>query len=165
MPTFKEDIKLGTKVAQLKTADYGDKSITIAKLAEEIWDKIKNEYLRLDGTNQLTGNLNMGGKNILNVGVMNTKEIKGLLSLASAIRFDNYRIAFGKYDVDAGYNPSFEEFGSMDDGELDMQGYMQALGFKTTNRANLGLLNNDGEVLLSMQDVEIDELLNSVFDS
>lgn len=163
MPTFKEDIKLGTKVAQLKTADYGDKSITIAKLAEEIWDKIKNEYLRLDGTNQLTGNLNMGGKNILNVGAMNTKEIKGLLSLASAIRFDDYRIAFGKYGVDAGYNPSFEEFGSMDDGELDMQGYMQALGFKTTNRANLGLLNNDGEVLLSMQDVEIDELLNSVF--
>lgn len=163
MPTFKEDIKLGTKVAQLKTADYGDKSITIAKLAEEIWDKIKNEYLRLDGTNQLTGNLNMGGKNILNVGAMNTKEIKGLLSLSSAIRFDDYRIAFGKYGVDAGYNPSFEEFGSMDDGELDMQGYMQALGFKTTNRANLGLLNNDGEVLLSMQDVEIDELLNSVF--
>lgn len=163
MPTFEYDVKLGTKVAQLKTADYGDKSITIIKIAEEIWDKLKNEYLRLDGTNHLTGNLNMGGKNVVDVGTMNTKEIKGWLPLSSAIRFDDYRIAFGKYDPNVNYNPEFEEFGSMDDGELDMQGYITALGFKTSQRSNLGLLNNDGEVILSMQDIEIDNLFNSVF--
>ncbi len=34
MPTFKQDIKLGTDVPQMKTDDYNDKSVTEEKLAD-----------------------------------------------------------------------------------------------------------------------------------
>lgn len=34
MPTFRQDEKLGTKVPQIKTADFNDKSVTTEKLAE-----------------------------------------------------------------------------------------------------------------------------------
>lgn len=35
MPTFREDIRLGTKVPQMKTDDYNDKSVTTKKLADK----------------------------------------------------------------------------------------------------------------------------------
>lgn len=35
MPTFRDDIRLGTKVPQMKTDDYNDKSVTTAKLADK----------------------------------------------------------------------------------------------------------------------------------
>lgn len=35
MPTFREDIRLGTKVPQMKTEDYEDRSVTTEKLANE----------------------------------------------------------------------------------------------------------------------------------
>lgn len=34
MPTFREDVRLGTKVPQLKTEDYNDKSVTAEKIAD-----------------------------------------------------------------------------------------------------------------------------------
>lgn len=163
MPTFEYDIKLGTKVAQLKTADYGDKSITINKLAEEIWNKLKSEYLRLDGTNRLAGNLNMGGKNIIEVGTIETNEVKERKALGVAIRLEDSIIKFGQYEVNADYNPSFEEFANMDMGDLTMQGFVYANGYFTNIRTNLGLLNNNGEVILSMSDTEIDDCFASVF--
>lgn len=54
--------------------------IEINQIADEVWDKLKNEYLRLDGGNAMHGDLKMNHKMILNL-----SEIRGALDMGAAI--------------------------------------------------------------------------------
>ena len=201
MPTFREDIRLGTKVPQMKTEDYEDRSvttekladkavtsekletgavlrdniqegavgtqeiennaITIEKIAQAVWDKLKNEYLRIDGSNFMHSDLSLNDHNIRGV-----KEISNISALPIVIAFnkDGYDVKFEQWSTsggDEGASPDF--IGGFSGGELEVPLNITAAGFKTNDRSTLGLLNNNSEVITAMTDSDIDSCISSVF--
>ena len=200
MPTFREDIRLGTKVPQMKTEDYEDRSvtteklanyavtseklgtgavlrdniqdgavgtheiensaITIEKIAQAVWDKLKDEYLRIDGSNFMHSNLGLNDHNIIGV-----KEIGNLSALPTVIAFnkDGYDVKLEKWETSGDDNPYPRSIGGFDGGRFEVPLDVTAVGFKTHNRSVLGLLNNNSEVITAMTDSDIDSCIISVF--
>lgn len=200
MPTFREDIRLGTKVPQMKTEDYEDRSVTTEKLADEavtseklgtgavlrdniqdgavgtdeiensaitiekiaqaVWDKLKDEYLRIDGSNFMQSDLGLNNRNIKGV-----KEIRNIDALPIVIAFnkDGYDIKLEKWETSGDDNPYPRSLGGFDGGGFDVPLDITAVGFKTHNRSVLGLLNNNSEVITAMTDSDIDSCITSVF--
>ena len=200
MPTFREDIRLGTKVPQMKTEDYEDRSvtteklanyavtseklgtgavlrdniqdgavgtheiensaITIEKIAQAVWDKLKDEYLRIDGSNFMHSNLGLNDHNIIGV-----KEIGNLSALPTVIAFnkDGYDVKLEKWETSGDDNPYPRSIGGFDGGRFEVPLDVTAVGFKTHNRSVLGLLNNNSEVITAMTDSDIDSCISSVF--
>lgn len=196
MPTFREDIRLGTKVPQMKTEDYedasvttekiADKAITESKLAEhavtssilgngavensnikdgsitnekiaaEVWSKIKDEYLRVDGDNGMTAALNMGGNTITRVG-----SIVSNFTPNTFIRFLDSQVSIGAFD-DEDHGVSIPQWVTIWR-DSSFYGSVEAAGFKTKDRSTLGLLNNNSEVITAMTDSDIDSCIASVF--
>lgn len=140
-------------------------AILIKNLAQEIWDKLKDEYLRRDGTTYMNGDIDLNNNSIVKVKCISTKETKGTSTLPSTMIFQDgeYEILFGKYYNDSGDNIVLETYGGINDGNLEMKGDMQAHGFKTKDRTLLGLLNNNAEVVLALSDTEIDVCFTGVF--
>lgn len=200
MPTFREDIRLGTKVPQMKTEDYEDRSvtteklhdeavtesklaehavtssilgngaveriniqegavgsneiennaITIEKIAQAIWDKLKNEYLRLDGGNSMKNTLDMGGNSI--------DRVNSIESNSSSPVFINLRNA----EVTIGANDDEDQGVSVPQWvtiwrDTSFYGNVEAAGFKTHDRSKLGLLNNNGGVAKPLNSGEIQQ--------
>lgn len=200
MPTFREDIRLGTKVPQMKTEDYEDRSVTTEKLANEavtseklgtgavlrdniqdgavgtdeiensaitiekiaqaVWDKLKDEYLRIDGSNFMQSDLGLNNRNITGV-----KEIRNIEALPIVIAFnkDGYDIKLEKWETSGDDNPYPRSLGGFNGGEFEVPLDITAVGFKTHNRSVLGLLNNNSEVITAMTDSDIDSCITSVF--
>ena len=201
MPTFREDIRLGTKVPQMKTEDYEDRSvttekladkavtseklgtgavlrdniqdgavgtqeiennaITIEKIAQAVWDKLKNEYLRIDGSNFMHSDLSLNDHNIRGV-----KEISNISALPIAIAFnkDGYDVKLEKWETSGGDDDPYpSSIGGFDGGSFEVPLDVTAVGFKTHNRSVLGLLNNNSEVITAMTDSDIDSCISSVF--
>lgn len=200
MPTFREDIRLGTKVPQMKTEDYEDRSVTTEKLADEavtseklgtgavlrdnihdgavgtheiennaitiekiaqaVWDKLKDEYLRIDGSNFMHSDLGLNDHNIRGV-----KEISNISSLPIVISFnkDGYDIKLEHWETSGDDNPYPRSIGGFDGGSFEVPLDVTAVGFKTHNRSVLGLLNNNSEVITAMTDSDIDSCISSVF--
>lgn len=201
MPTFREDIRLGTKVPQMKTEDYEDRSVTTEKLADEavtseklgtgavlrvniqegavgtqeiennaitiekiaqaVWDKLKDEYLRIDGSNFMHSDLGLNDHNIRGV-----KEIRNISALPIVIAFnkDGYDIKLERWETSGGdADPYPRSIGGFDDGSFEVPLDVTAVGFKTHNRSVLGLLNNNSEVITAMTDSDIDSCIISVF--
>ena len=201
MPTFREDIRLGTKVPQMKTEDYEDRSvttekladkavtseklgtdavlrdniqdgavgtqeiennaITIEKIAQAVWDKLKNEYLRIDGSNFMHSDLSLNDHNIRGV-----KEISNISALPVVIAFnkDGYDIKLEKWETSGGDDDPYpRSIGGFDGGSFEVPLDVTAVGFKTHNRSVLGLLNNNSEVITAMTDSDIDSCISSVF--
>ena len=201
MPTFREDIRLGTKVPQMKTEDYEDRSvttekladkavtseklgtgavlrdniqegavgtqeiennaITIEKIAQAVWDKLKNEYLRIDGSNFMHSDLSLNDHNIRGV-----KEISNISALPIVIAFnkDGYDVKLEKWETSGGDDDPYpRSIGGFDGGSFEVPLDVTAVGFKTHNRSVLGLLNNNSEVITAMTDSDIDSCISSVF--
>ena len=201
MPTFREDIRLGTKVPQMKTEDYEDRSvttekladkavtseklgtgavlrdniqdgavgtdeiennaITIEKIAQAVWDKLKNEYLRIDGSNFMHSDLSLNDHNIRGV-----KEISNISALPIVISFnkDGYDVKLEKWETSGGDDDPYpRSIGGFDGGSFEVPLDVTAVGFKTHNRSVLGLLNNNSEVITAMTDSDIDSCISSVF--
>lgn len=138
-----------------------DGSVTIEKIAAEVWRKLKDEYLRLDGENFMKSDLKLNNNRITGI-----TELHDDKSLPSVIAFnkDGYDIKFEKYSTsggDEGTSPDF--LGGINDTEFKIPLSMIADGFKTHNRTTLGLLNNDGEVVTAMTDSDIDKCVAMVF--
>lgn len=211
MPTFREDIRLGTKVPQMKTEDYEDRSVTteklhdeavterklaehavtssilgngavervniqegavgtqeiennsinIEKIAQAVWDKLKDEYLRIDGSNVMHSDLGLNDHNIRGV-----KEISNISALPVVIAFnkDGYDVKLEKWETSGGDDDPYpRSIGGFDDGRFEVPLDVTAVGFKTHNRSVLGLLNNNSEVITAMTDSDIDSCIKSVF--
>lgn len=200
MPTFREDIRLGTKVPQMKTEDYEDRSVTTEKLANEavtseklgtdavmrdnihegavgtneiensaitiekiaqaVWDKLKDEYLRIDGSNFMHSDLRLLDHNITGV-----KEIRNISALPVVIAFnkDGYDVKLEKWEISGDDDPYPRSIGGFDGGRFEVPLDVTAVGFKTHNRSVLGLLNNNSEVITAMTDSDIDSCIKSVF--
>lgn len=135
--------------------------ILIKNLAQEVWSKLKDEYLRLDGENFMKSDLKLNNNRITGI-----TELHDDKSLPSVIAFnkDGYDIKFEKYSTsggDEGASPDF--LGGINDTEFEIPLFMIADGFKTHNRTTLGLLNNNGEVVTAMTDSDIDKCIAMVF--
>ena len=136
-------------------------AITIEKIAQAVWDKLKNEYLRRDGSNFMQSDLGLNNHNITGV-----KEIRNIDALPIVIAFnkDGYDIKLEKWETSGGDDDQYpRSLGGFDGGEFEVPLGITAVGFKTHNRSVLGLLNNNSEVITAMTDSDIDSCIASVF--
>lgn len=138
-----------------------DQAVLVSKIANEVWEKLKNEYLRLDGRNAMKGTLNLNWHDIHNI-----KELSSSSSgLGDKIILDGdlYSIRFEEVYADSD-EPSTFFLGGLNRGVADFhESELTAKSFKTTDRTNIGLLVNDGSVGLAMTDSDIDGILAQVW--
>lgn len=134
--------------------------IEIDQIAQAVWDKIKDEYLRIDGSNFMRSDLGLNNHNIKGV-----KEIRDIKALPIVIAFnkDDYDIKLEKWETSGDDNPYPRSLGGFNGGEFEVPLDITAVGFKTHNRSVLGLLNNNSEVITAMTDSDIDSCITSVF--
>lgn len=150
------------KSVPITTKDIENNAITIAKIAQEVWDRIKAEYLSINGNNHMNANLHMNNHEI--------NLLKGIRtdSLGVELHFneDGHSVIVGAENTDGSQEPIFFPFLYIDDGELKVvDGYAEAEGYRTSSRSELGLLANDGSVATAMTDTDVDGVLKSVFNS
>ena len=135
--------------------------IEIEQIAQAVWDKLKNEYLRIDGSNFMHSDLSLNDHNITGV-----KEIRNLSALPVVIAFnkDGYDVKLERWETSGGdADPYPRSIGGFDGGSFEVPLDVTAVGFKTHNRSVLGLLNNNSEVITAMTDSDIDSCISSVF--
>lgn len=135
--------------------------IEIEQIAQAVWDKLKDEYLRIDGSNFMRSDLSLNDHNIKGV-----KEIRNINALPIVIAFDKdgYDIKLEKWETSGGDDDQYpRSLGGFDGGSFEVPLDITAVGFKTHNRSVLGLLNNNSEVITAMTDSDIDSCISSVF--
>lgn len=134
--------------------------IEIEQIAQAVWDKLKNEYLRIDGSNVMRSDLGLNDHNIRGV-----KEIRNISALPIVIAFnkDGYDVKLEKWETSGDDDPYPRSIGGFDGGRFEVPLDITAVGFKTHNRSVLGLLNNNSEVITAMTDSDIDSCIASVF--
>lgn len=135
--------------------------IEIEQIAQAVWDKLKNEYLRIDGSNFMHSDLSLNDHNIIGV-----KEIRNISALPIVIAFnkDGYDVKLEKWETSGGDDDPYpRSIGGFDGGSFEVPLDVTAVGFKTHNRSVLGLLNNNSEVITAMTDSDIDSCISSVF--
>lgn len=138
-----------------------DQAVLVSKIADEVWEKLKNEYLRLDGTNSMKGHLFINGNNISGVRDIFQNDIQ----LGAAISLSNSdEIILKTIEVDGSDEPYHRILADFQYGEVSFpDGKVSSKGYKTIDRTNIGLLVNDGSVGLAMTDSDIDGLFQQVF--
>ena len=135
--------------------------IEIEQIAQAVWDKLKNEYLRIDGSNVMHSDIGLNDHNITGV-----KEIRIISALPTVIAFnkDGYDIKLEHWETSGGDDDPYpRSIGGFDGGRFEVPLDVTAVGFKTHNRSVLGLLNNNSEVITAMTDSDIDSCIISVF--
>lgn len=135
--------------------------IEIEQIAQAVWDKLKDEYLRRDGSNFMRSDLSLNNHNIKGV-----KEIRNINALPIVIAFnkDGYDVKLEKWETSGGDDDQYpRSLGGFDGGSFEVPLDITAVGFKTHNRSVLGLLNNNSEVVTAMTDSDIDSCIASVF--
>ena len=135
--------------------------IEIEQIAQAVWDKLKNEYLRIDGSNFMHSDLSLNDHNIRGV-----KEIRNISALPIVIAFnkDGYDVKLESWETSGGDDDPYpRSIGGFDGGSFEVPLDVTAVGFKTHNRSVLGLLNNNSEVITAMTDSDIDSCISSVF--
>lgn len=135
--------------------------IEIEQIAQAVWDKLKDEYLRIDGSNFMRSDLSLNNHNIKGV-----KEIRNINALPIVIAFDKdgYDVKLEKWETSGGDDDQYpRSLGGFDGGSFEVPLDITAVGFKTHNRSVLGLLNNNSEVITAMTDSDIDSCIASVF--
>ena len=134
--------------------------IEIEQIAQAVWDKLKDEYLRIDGSNVMHSDLGLNDHNIRGV-----KEISNISALPIVIAFnkDGYDVKLEKWETSGDDDPYPRSIGGFNGGSFEVPLDVTAVGFKTHNRSVLGLLNNNSEVITAMTDSDIDSCISSVF--
>lgn len=127
--------------------------VTVEKMAEEVWNKLKAEYLRLDGAFGMKGDLLLG-KYYLSGG-----------ALKAYLKFDGQDTIIGYEDTGADQDGPQESMVlcTISKGVSILGSYLQASGFKTINQSSLGLLGNEGSVITAMSDSDVDDCFQTVF--
>lgn len=132
------------------TQEIENYAITFEKIAQAVWDKLKNEYLRLDGGNSMKNTLDMDGNSI--------EKVNSIESNSSSPVFINLRnnevIIGANDDEDQGVSvPQWVTIWR----NTSFYGNVEAAGFKTQDRSKLGLLNNNGGVAKPLNSSEIQQ--------
>ena len=124
--------------------------IDIDQIAQADWDKLKDEYLRLDGGNSMKNALDMDGNSIVKV---NNIESNSSSPVFINLR-DNEVIIGANDDEDQGVSvPQWVTIWR----DSSFYGNAEAAGFKTHDRSKLGLLNNNGGVAKPLNSGEIQQ--------
>lgn len=128
--------------------------IEIEQIAQAVWDKLKDEYLRIDGSNFMQSDLGLNNRNIKGV-----KEIRNIEALPIVIAFnkDGYDIKLEKWETSGDDDPYPRSLGGFDGGEFEVPLDITAVGFKTHDRSRLGLLDNNGGVAKPLNSGEIQQ--------
>lgn len=129
--------------------------IEIEQIAQAVWDKLKDEYLRIDGSNVMHSDLGLNDHNIRGV-----KEIRNIDALPIVIAFnkDGYDVNLEKWETSGGDDDQHpRSLGGFDGGSFEVPLDITAVGFKTHDRSNLGLLNNNGGVANPLSNGEIQQ--------
>lgn len=138
------------------TEKIEDEAVTIEKIAAEVWSKLKDEYLRLDGINSMKNTLNMDGNSIENV-----NSIESYSSSPVFINLRNDEVIIGAND-DEDHDVSVPQWVTIWR-DSSFYGNVEAAGFKTKDLSKLGLLGNEGSVVTAMTDSDIDKCVEMVF--
>lgn len=129
--------------------------IEIEQIAQAVWDKLKDEYLRIDGSNFMRSDLSLNNHNIKGV-----KEIRNINALPIVIAFnkDGYDVKLEKWETSGGDSDQYpRSLGGFDGGSFEVPLDITAAGFKTHDRSKLGLLNNNGGVAKPLNSGEIQQ--------
>lgn len=129
--------------------------IEIEQIAQAVWDKLKDEYLRIDGSNVMHSDLDLNDHNIRGV-----KEIRNIDALPIVIAFnkDGYDVKLEKWETSGGDDDQYpRSLGGFDGGSFEVPLDITAVGFNTHDRSNLGLLNNNGGVAKPLNSGEIQQ--------
>lgn len=129
--------------------------IEIEQIAQAVWDKLKDEYLRLDGGNVMHSDLGLNDHNIRGV-----KEIRNIGALPIVIAFnkDGYDIKLEKWETSGEDDDQYpRSLGGFNFGSFEVPLDITAVGFKTHDRSKLGLLNNNGGVAKPLNIGEIQQ--------
>lgn len=129
--------------------------IEIEQIAQAVWDKLKDEYLRIDGRNVMHSDLGLNDHNIRGV-----KEIRNIDALPIVIAFnkDGYDVKLEKWETSGGDDDQYpRSLGGFDGGSFEVPLDITAVGFKTHDRSKLGLLNNNGGVAKPLNSGEIQQ--------
>lgn len=133
--------------------------IDINQIAQAVWDKLKDEYLRLDGGNVMHGDLKMNHKMILCL-----SEIRGARDIGAAISLGVNDTIVKTISFGNDGNPVEYVIAKLAiEGVTFPESTVESKGYKTTDRSKIGLLVNDGSVGLAMSDSDIDGLFQRVF--
>lgn len=124
--------------------------IEIEQIAQAVWDKLKDEYLRIDGGNSMKNTLDMGGNSIDRV-----NSIESNSSSPVFINLINAEVTIGAND-DEDQGVSVPQWVTIWR-DTSFYGNVEAAGFKTHDRSKLGLLNNNGGVAKPLNRGEIQQ--------
>lgn len=137
-----------------------DKNILVKAIADEVWDKLQDEYLRLDGENKMQAGLDMDNNVINNVTSINSvpQKVNDTRSKKNYIEL---------YDENGGLSLATRDarLGAIIIHKCSMNstGFWTSTGFKTTDQSSFGLLGNEGSVVTAMSDSDVDLCLAKVF--
>lgn len=129
--------------------------IEIEQIAQAVWDKLKDEYLRRDGSNFMQSDLGLNNHNIRGV-----KEIRNIDALPIVIAFnkDGYDIKLEQWETSGGDDDQYpRSIGGFNGGKFEVPLDITAAGFTTHDRSKLGLLNNNGGVAKPLNSGEIQQ--------
>lgn len=148
MPTFRNDVKLGTKVPLIKTDDLDDRCVTEEKLADGAVtvEKLSEEYLPLKGGTIGTGapTTTLKGGNITLEGVWGNIHKPGVY-ITKSVKISDTSITGTSSDTT---DTTFQ---------INENG-IAAKKFVTKDQSVQGLLANNGDIAIEMSDAEIDGL-------
>lgn len=150
---------LNIKEGTIGTKEIADNSITIKKIAEEVWYKLQDEYLKTDGTSVMKNNLNMSNNDIISIQKLNSSTITLFHTF-----FQNY---INLFDEGNGISLVLTKSSSTENStikcSMNEYGEWTATGFKTTDQSSFGLLGNEGSIVTAMTTSDVNYCISSVF--
>ena len=187
MPTFRNDVKLGTKVPLIKTDDLDDRCVTKEKLsdnitsdmkeevAESTYEKMKEKFLPLTG-GTIEGEDETSAdqaSTIIAAGVVKSKNIKSNPFGIYKATLDKGIIKVSKLDDSKGSTTETQTISAVCiECESNYAGYtnktlysiseegVKANRFETLDQSEQGLLANDGSIATAISESDIDEMFN-----
>lgn len=189
MPTFRNDVKLGTKVPLIKTDDLDDRCVTEEKLdgnimsymkedvAESTYEKMKDKFLPLTG-GTIEGKEETTGKTIVTLGSQPQTILKGgnivvkKAYLRKPLLGTTYPPGTSMLNIEDTVSISEKSIIGLQSEtatsgwdksnlkfQIDKDG-VQANGFKTISQNIQGLLANDGSIATAISEGDIDKMFN-----
>lgn len=150
---------LSIKEGAIGTKEIADNSVTIKKIAEEVWNKLRREYLKTDGSSAMDADLDISSNNITAIQKLESSIISNFHTF-----LQNY---INLMDEGNGISLVLTKSGSGENSTLKCSmteyGEWTATGFKTTNQSSFGLLGNEGSVITAMTDSDVSKCIASVF--
>ena len=159
MPTFRNDVKLGTKVPLIKTDDLDDRCVTEEKLADGCVspDKIADAAVTAEKLSEKYLPLKEGGT--IGTGAPTTTLKAGNITLEGVFGIIHKPGTFIKKSVEITEESITGTSSDTTDNTFQInENGIAAKKFVTKDQSVQGLLANNGDIAIEMSDAEIDGL-------